>query len=176
MIASSDRAASFLPVAKPLMQVAVLVAVTGVFVWVKGTRDVTRAGVFLGVGWCLSWLLLIRAATLVAPIYSGIALAQALPVADHDAPLYSIRTYDQTLTFYLQRPVTLVGYRGELEYGLRRAPGTEIADLEEFIRRWDKEPKAYAVMDKRTFKNLQERGVPMREAGSNVERVLVARQ
>jgi 4-amino-4-deoxy-L-arabinose transferase-like glycosyltransferase len=176
MVASSDRSASFLPVAKPLMQVAVLLAVTGVFVWVKGTRDVTRAGVFLGVGWCLSWLLLIRAATLVAPIYSGIALARALPAADHDAPLYSVRTYDQTLIFYLRRTVTLVGYRGELEYGLGREPGIEIADLEDFIHRWDKEPQAYAVMDKRTFKNLKERGVPMTEAGSNVERVLVARE
>ncbi|HEY2145264.1 MAG TPA: glycosyltransferase family 39 protein [Steroidobacteraceae bacterium] len=176
MIASSDRSANFLPLAKPLTLVAVLLTATGIFVWVQGVRNVTRAGVFLGVGWCLSWLLLIRAAALLAPIYSGVALAAALPAADRDAPLYSVRTYDQSLTFYLQRTVTLVGYRGELDYGLRRMPSAEIADLDEFIRLWGGQTRAYAVMDKRTFDNLKARGVPMVLAGANVERVLVARQ
>jgi 4-amino-4-deoxy-L-arabinose transferase-like glycosyltransferase len=175
MISSSDRSASFLPLARPLMLIAVLLIATGIFVCVQRVRDVTRAGVFLGVGWCLAWLLMIRAAALVAPIYSGIALAEALPAADRHAPLYSVRTYDQSLTFYLQRTVTLVGYRGELDYGLGRSPGAEIADLDEFIRRWSTEPKAYAVMDKRTFNNLKERGVPMALTGANVERVLVSR-
>ena len=82
----------------------------------------------LGVGWCLAVLLLVRTASLFAPIYSGIDLAAALPAAERTAPLYSVRTYDQSLTFYLQRTVMLVGYRGELDYGLRRAPDREITD------------------------------------------------
>jgi 4-amino-4-deoxy-L-arabinose transferase-like glycosyltransferase len=176
MVASSDRSASFLPLAKPLTLIAVLVTATGVFVWVQGARDATRAGVFLGVGWCLAWLLLVRAAALLAPIYSGVALASALPAADRDAPLYSVRTYNQSLTFYLQRAVTLVQYRGELDYGLRRMPSAEIEDLDEFIRRWDSQSRAFAVMDKRTFDSLRARGLPMVLAGANVEHVLVARQ
>jgi len=67
-----------------------------------------------------------RTAALLAPIYSGIDLAKALPPADREAPLYSVRTYDQSLTFYLQRTVMLVGYRGELDYGLRRAPNGDM--------------------------------------------------
>jgi 4-amino-4-deoxy-L-arabinose transferase-like glycosyltransferase len=176
VMASSDRAASFLPVAKPLTLIALLLMATGVFVWVQGARDATRAGVFLGVGWGLSWLLLIRAAALLAPIYSGISLAAVLPAGDRDAPLYSVRTYDQSLTFYLRRTVTLVGYRGELDYGLRRAPSAEIEDLDAFIRLWDSQVRAYAVMDKRTFNDLKQRGVPMALIGANVEKVMVARQ
>jgi uncharacterized membrane protein YhaH (DUF805 family) len=176
VVASSDRSVYFLPLAKPLGVIALLLAVTGAFVLVQRARDATRAWVFLGVGWCLSWLLLIRAAALVAPIYSGVSLAAAIPRNDRDAPLFSVGTYDQTLTFYLQRTVTLVGYRGELDYGLRHAPGAEIADVTEFLRRWRSQTRAFAVMEKPMFTDLKNRGVPMRLIAEDVTRVLVARQ
>jgi 4-amino-4-deoxy-L-arabinose transferase-like glycosyltransferase len=176
LVPASPGRPYFLILAKPLREVAALLIVSGAFVWAQGARDATRAGVFLGVGWCLAGLLLIRAAALLAPIYSGIDLANALPPGSGDAPLYSVRTYDQTLPFYLRRTVMLVGYRGELDYGLRQAPGGEIADIDEFLRLWQSQTRAFAVMDKRTFNNLKERGVPMRNVGENVAHVMVARQ
>jgi 4-amino-4-deoxy-L-arabinose transferase-like glycosyltransferase len=176
VIASSDRSAYFLPLAKPLGQIALLLSVSGAFVLVQRARGVTRAGVFLGAGWCLAWLLVIRAAASVAPLYSGVALAAAVPAADRGAPIYSVGTYDQTLTFYLRRTVTLVGYRGELDYGLRKAPGAEIADVAEFVRRWSSPAQAFAVMEKTMFNDLESRGVPMRLVAENAHRVLVARQ
>jgi 4-amino-4-deoxy-L-arabinose transferase-like glycosyltransferase len=175
VITASDRSVYFLPLAKPLGQIALLLAVSSAFVLAQGGRDATRAAVFLGVGWCLAWLLLIRAAALVAPIYSGVSLAAALPAADRDAPLYSVGTYDQSLTFYVQRTVTLVGYRGELDYGLRKAPGAEIADVAEFLRRWSSPTRAFAVMEKTMFYDLKGRDVPMRLLAQDASRVLVAR-
>ncbi|HEX3396446.1 MAG TPA: phospholipid carrier-dependent glycosyltransferase [Steroidobacteraceae bacterium] len=175
LLPDSDRRPYFLLLAKPLREAAALLLVSGAYVWVQGARDVTRAGLVLGVGWCLAVLLLIRSASVLAPIYSGIDLAAALPAADRAAPLYSVRSYDQSLTFYLQRTVMLVGYRGELEYGLRRAPDREITQ-DEFPAVWNSQPKAYAVMDKRTFNTLKEHGVPMRTVGQNVDHVMVARQ
>jgi hypothetical protein len=121
-------------------------------------------------------LLLIRAAALVAPIYSGVDLAAALPAADRDAPFYSVGTYDQTLTFYLRRTVTLVRYRGELDYGLRKRPAAEIADEAEFVRLWSAQPRAFAVMEKSMVGELKSRGMPMRVVAENVAHVLVARQ
>jgi 4-amino-4-deoxy-L-arabinose transferase-like glycosyltransferase len=174
-IASSDRSAYFLPLAKPLGEIALLLAVSGAFVLVQRARGATRAGVFLGVGWCLAWLLLIRAAASVAPVYSGAALAAALPAADRAAPIYSVGTYDQSLTFYLRRTVTLVAYRGELDYGLRKAPAAEIADVAEFLRRWSPPAQAFAVMEKTMFNDLKQRGVPMRPVAATANRVLVAR-
>ena len=175
VVASSDRSGYFLLLAKPLGQIALLLAVSGAFVLLHVARDATRAGVFLGVGWCLAWLLLIRAASWVAPIYSGVSLAAPLMGADHHMPVYSVETYDQSLTFYLQRPVTLVGYRGELDYGLRKAPEAGIADVAEFIRRWSSQPQAFAVMEKSLFDDLKRRGVPLRPVAHNVDQVLVAR-
>lgn len=175
LIASSDRIQYFLPLAGPLRQIALLLLVSGAFVLVRGARDATRAAVFLSVGWCLSWLLLIRAAACLAPVYSGIGLASALPAQMRDAPLYSVGTYDQTLPFYLRRTVTLVEYRGELDYGLRHAPGAQVPDVAEFLRRWSSPAPAFAIMEKSMFDDLKNRGVPMRLVAHNANRVLVAR-
>jgi 4-amino-4-deoxy-L-arabinose transferase-like glycosyltransferase len=175
LIAASDRVQYFLPLARPLGQIALLLLASGAFVLVRGAREATRAGVFLGVGWCLAWLLLIRAAVWVAPVYSGIGLASALPVRMRDAPLYSVGTYDQTLTFYLRRTVTLVAYRGELDYGLGKAPAAEVPDVTEFLRRWSSPAQAFAIMEKAMFDDLKNRGVPMRLVAQNANRVLVAR-
>jgi 4-amino-4-deoxy-L-arabinose transferase-like glycosyltransferase len=176
LVPASAAQPYFLSLAKPLREVAALLIVSGAFVWVQGARDATRAGIFLGAGWSLAGLVLIRSAALLAPIYSGEDLARSLPTESRDAPLYSVHTYDQTLPFYLRRTVTLVGYRGELDYGLRRSPGGEIADTVEFLKVWEAQTRAFAVMDKRTFNDFKERGVPMRKVGENVAHVMVARQ
>jgi 4-amino-4-deoxy-L-arabinose transferase-like glycosyltransferase len=176
LIPASSRAVYFLQLAKPVREIAAVLLVSGVFVAVQRKREATRDCVFLGVGWCLAWLLLIRAAAILAPIYSGVGLAAALTPTDGDAPLYSVRTYDQTLPFYLRRTVTPVAYRGELSFGLGKAPQKSIADIGEFIRVWTGEPRGFAVMRKDTFKELKERELPMRIVGENVDYVVVARQ
>ena len=166
----------FLPLGLPLRETAALFTLSGVFVWVQRAGDETRAAVFLGVGWCLAGLLLMRSAALLSPLYSGIDLANAVPPSERDAPIYSVRTYDQSLTFYLRRTVMLVSYRGELDYGLRKASGGEISDLDEFLRSWGAQSRAFALMDKSTFDTFKERGVPMRIIGENRREVMVARQ
>ncbi len=176
LIAPSDRSAYFLPLAKPLGHIAVVLAVSGAFVLVQRGRDSTRAVVFLGVGWCLAWLLLVRAAAAVAPVYSGAGLAAALSAADRDAPIYSVGTYDQTLPFYLRRTVRLVAYRGEFAYGLQHSPSAEIPGVGEFLREWSAQTRAFAVMERPMFDDLKRRGAPMREVSRDARRVLVARQ
>ncbi len=175
-IAPSERSAYFLALGKPIAQVAALLAASGLYVLAQKRRGVTRSAVFLGVGWTLSGLLFVQAAAHVAPVYSGVELARALPAIPPDATIYSVRTYDQTLPFYWRRTVTLVGYRGELDYGLERDPGAELADIEQFIERWDAGSNAYAIMDTKTFAELAQRGLPMREVAHDANRVLVARR
>lgn len=173
-VASSERSQYFLPLARPLAEVAVLLAASGVYVFTQRRRGATRSAAFLGVGWCLSGLLLMHAATAVAPVYSGVGLARALPKPD--APVYSVGTYDQSLPFYWGRTVRLVAYRGELDFGLTRDPSAEVPDIDRFIDLWDAEARAYAVMDNKTFAELAQRHVPMREIAHDANRVLVARQ
>jgi 4-amino-4-deoxy-L-arabinose transferase-like glycosyltransferase len=169
---ASDRNAYFLALGGPLAQVAALLGASGLYVLAQRRRDVTRAAVFLGVGWCLAGLLVMRGAAAVAPIYAGEPLIRAVVPAD--ATVYSVGTYDQTLPFYWRRTVQLVAYRGELDYGLRHAPRAEIS-LPQFLERWRAEPGSFAVMERTMFDALKSQGIPMREIARNATRVLVAR-
>ncbi|MEA3134581.1 MAG: hypothetical protein QOG17_2427 [Gammaproteobacteria bacterium] len=174
-MAPTDRSQYFAMLARPLLGIAVLLAVSGLFVLLQRRRDPTHAAVFLSVGWCLAGMLLMRAAGLVAPVYSGVVLARAVGAISRDEPIYSVGTYDQTLPFYLQRTVKLVAYRGELDFGLRHDPGAEIPSVAEFVLEWQRVPNGYAVMEKSMFDDLESRGVSMREIARDVHRVLVAR-
>jgi 4-amino-4-deoxy-L-arabinose transferase-like glycosyltransferase len=172
----SDRSAYFVLLARPLVQIALLLAASALYVLAQRRRGVTRSAVFLGTGWCLSGLLMMRAAAAVAPVYSGVTLARALPIVPPGTPVYSVQTYDQTLPFYWHRTVELVAYRGELDYGLRYDPQAELPSIAEFVARWNEAPSAYAVMEKKTFAELGAQGVPMRELARDANRVLVARR
>jgi len=175
-VSPTERNAYFLALRGPLAEIAALLAVSGLYVLSRRRADATGLALFLGAGWCLAGLLAMRAATAVAPIYSGVMLARALPDLPCEAALYSVASYDQTLPFYWRRTVNLVSYRGELDYGLQRNPGAEIPTVDEFVQRWTGESNAFAVMEKPMFEELMRRQVPMREVARDVGRVLVARQ
>jgi hypothetical protein len=175
-LAVNDRNQYFVLLAHPLIEVAVLLAVLGLCVLLLRRRDPTRCAILLGAGWCLAGLLLMTAAAVVAPLYSGVGLARAVDGVPPDLALFSVGTYDQTLPFYWRRTFELVSFRGELDFGLRRHPDAEIAALPEFAARWRALPDAYAVMEKSMFDELNRRGLPMREIARDVHRVLVRRR
>ena len=153
-IAPTERNHYFLMLAQPLGWIAALLAVVGLFGLLAGRRDATRAAVILGAGWCLSGLLLMQAAGLAAPIYSGAVLARAAAIPPGE-PIYSVGTYDQTLPFYWRRTVKLAAYRGELDYGLKADPAAEIPSVAGFVAEWRGRPDGYAVMERSMFDDLQ---------------------
>ena len=174
-IASTERGQYFSLLARPLAQIAALLVVSGLYVLLR-RRDTTRVAVFLGAGWCLAGLLLMRGAAAVTPVYSGVALARALEHVPRDTPVFSVGTYDQTVPFYTQRTVTLAAYRGELDFGLRHDPGAAIASVDDFVAQWNRLSDGYAVMERGLFEALRSRGVPLREVARDVHRVVAARQ
>jgi len=166
----------FILLAGPLVEVAVLLAILGLTVLLLQRRDPTRCAVLLGAGWCVAGLLMMKAAAVVAPIYSGVGLARAVDGLPDDLALFSVGTYDQTLPFYWHRTFELVSFRGELDFGLQRRPDAEIPTLPEFAERWRALPDAYAVMETSMFDELNRSGLPMREIARDVHRVLVRRR
>jgi 4-amino-4-deoxy-L-arabinose transferase-like glycosyltransferase len=176
LLAPDDRGHYFGLLAGPLAEIAALLAASGLFVLLERRRDPTRAAVFLGAGWCLAGLMLMRAAAAVAPLYSGVTLARVVGTVPHEVPVYSIGLYDQTLPFYWQHTFKLVAFRGELDFGLRRDPEAEIPSIAEFVDEWRRLPVGYAVMEKSMFDDLEGKGVPMRAVAQDVHRVLAARQ
>jgi 4-amino-4-deoxy-L-arabinose transferase-like glycosyltransferase len=127
---------------------------------------------------CAAWFASIAALTVGATGAQAFFSAKdaALLLAQQaapDAPVFSVQTYEQSLTFYLRRNVRLVDYRDEFALGLRQDPELGIATVEEFRRRWGGLADAYAVMPLATRDRLAEQGVPLREIGRFPNRIVV---
>lgn len=77
------------------------------------------------------------------------------------APVYSVDTFDPTLPFYLQRPVTLVRHADELAFGLASEPALWVPEIAAFEARWKSDALAFAVMRPDTYQTLRAAGLPM---------------
>lgn len=95
---------------------------------------------------------------------------------DSSLPFYSIQMYDQTLPFYLERPVTLVQYINEFALGLDAEPQKGILRVEDWQRRWVELAGGYALMAPTDYERFTKKGLPMRVLARDPRRVIVSRQ
>jgi 4-amino-4-deoxy-L-arabinose transferase-like glycosyltransferase len=109
-----------------------------------------------------------------APILARIAAAHGSLRAD--VPFYSVRTYDQTLPYYLGRTVIPVDHPDELAMGLKSEPEKAIASMGEWRGRWEAAAQAYATMQPDEYDALQREGLPMVELGRDPRHVVVSRR
>jgi len=93
-----------------------------------------------------------------------------------EPPFYSVASFDQSVPFYLGRPVTLVGYKDELAPGIAAEPGKYVASIEEFLGRWDGHGEAFAIMTPRLYEKLRQQGLPGRVLARDTRRIIVARR
>jgi 4-amino-4-deoxy-L-arabinose transferase-like glycosyltransferase len=103
-------------------------------------------------------------------------IAAARPALAAATAFYCVDDYEQSIPFYLKRSCTLVGYRGELDFGLRQEPGRGVAELAEFAIRWRNESQALAVIRASSYAKLQQMGLPMRVIYTAPSMVAVVRQ
>jgi 4-amino-4-deoxy-L-arabinose transferase-like glycosyltransferase len=89
---------------------------------------------------------------------------------------YCVDAYEQSIPFYLRRTCTLVGYRGELDFGLNQEPERWVQDLGRFAVRWRQETDALAVVSLASHAELQRMGLPMRVIYTGPSLVAVVRQ
>ncbi len=137
---------------------------------------IEAAVVALGVGGLLLIQLIMTGHEALSPSYSASHLAGTIgPLLDADTPFYSVRTYEQTLPFYIKRTVTLVDYRDELDFGLKQEPELEIPTVEEFEVRWRNDRKALAIMGPDVYRELTGRGLSMRLLAGDARRVIVSK-
>jgi 4-amino-4-deoxy-L-arabinose transferase-like glycosyltransferase len=76
--------------------------------------------------------------------------------------LYCVNLYPQPLPFTLQHTCTLVGYRGELDFGLRQQPGLAIGWSAPFVADWQRQSDALAILRPEDYQQLEALGAPMR--------------
>lgn len=167
------------PAVRPAALAFGVIAVLGTYFWRRATvrQQPVQAVICVAVVSFLGLSLLSISLGHQGSLRTGRSLAAQIPahLAAH-APIFSVRTYDQTLPFYLRRTMILVGYRGELDYGLRHDPESGIGEVTAFEQRWRDMPEAIAIMPHAIYSQLAARGLPMRVLGRDQKRVAVSRQ
>lgn len=170
------RAPYFLHIRPALVLMGLSSMGGGIVAW-RIRSDELRPTLAVGLGGFATWAGALWAAMLVAPVYSGAALYAQLPDSlRQDVPVYSVRTYDQSLTFYLRHPVTLVEYRGELDFGQTLEPTRSISTLAAFAPRWRDSTQALAVVEPKTYEQMQSEGFPMVMRANSVKTYIVSRR
>ncbi|MFS2002236.1 phospholipid carrier-dependent glycosyltransferase [Duganella sp. CT11-25] len=104
--------------------------------------------------------------------------AKMLPELEADTPVYSVHTYEQSMTFYLRRTVILVDYWDEFTFGQRQQPELSIPKLDGFVARWNGHTaagvKAMAILSDDAYAELKARGVAMRVVTEDSRRIVIA--
>ncbi len=127
--------------------------------------------------WLLGTQFLLFGAQHLSPAYSARSLVdQMAGLSTQDSAFYSVGIYQHSLPFYLDRTLTLVRFRGEMEYGISRDPHAWIPNVDAFLRIWASQPKAFAVMYRRLLGRLEHHaGFDYRVVASDPRRVIVAK-
>jgi 4-amino-4-deoxy-L-arabinose transferase-like glycosyltransferase len=94
-----------------------------------------------------------------------------------DPPFYSVASYDQSVPFYLGRPVTLVAYKDELAPGIAAEPGKYVRSVDEFLALWHGEHgDAFAIMKPPLYEKLSGEGLPGHILARDARWIIVARR
>jgi 4-amino-4-deoxy-L-arabinose transferase-like glycosyltransferase len=98
------------------------------------------------------------------------------PVLTPATRVYCVNDYVQPIPFYLQRPCMLVGYRGELDFGLTQEPWRFLPDLPSFVADFQEESEALAILRPEDYQQLEAMGVPFRVIYTDKSYVAVVKE
>jgi hypothetical protein len=145
--------------------------------WCLGRRRITAAILCVAVGHLIATTVVMQSHNEFGQLKSSARIVpKLLPLITQDTPVFAVRAYDQTLPFYLGRHVVLVDYVDEFALGESQEPERWIKTVDEFIDRWQSLPQAAAYMDRVTWMELQQRGLPMRIVFEDQRRVVVTKK
>jgi hypothetical protein len=95
-----------------------------------------------------------------------------------DTTVYSVGIYEQSLTFYLRRPVILVDYWDEFTFGLQQEPQLSIPTVAQFAAKWRADAAAgrhdLAIIRQDIVDDLKKQGVPLRVVAADSRRTVIA--
>jgi 4-amino-4-deoxy-L-arabinose transferase-like glycosyltransferase len=144
--------------------------------WAMRRGKVEAAIIGLALSVMIAHQIALAGAEKFVPGKSSALLAQQIrPYLSESTRVYTVEIYPQSLPFYLGRTVTLVNFRGELDFGLKRAPEKSIPSVEGFREAWGNERDAIAVMSKTRYDALATSGMPMMLIGQDAKTIAVRR-
>jgi 4-amino-4-deoxy-L-arabinose transferase-like glycosyltransferase len=95
-----------------------------------------------------------------------------------DTTVYSVGIYEQSLTFYLRRPVVLVDYLDEFSFGLQQEPQLSIPTVAQFVAKWRADAASghhdLAIIRQDIVADMKSQGVPLRVVAADSRRTVIA--
>jgi len=166
---------------RPWVVAAGCVALAGGFATLRYTRHNQRelAVIVLAVaGFATTHLMLAG----FEPIGRARAGAQMLPAIKAEltptTTIFAVGMYEQSLTFYLERPVVLVAYLDEFAFGLQQEPHLAMATVTPFLHQWRADAKAgikdIAITSAYVAREMQRTGEPVRIVAADARRTVIA--
>jgi 4-amino-4-deoxy-L-arabinose transferase-like glycosyltransferase len=151
----------------------VLAAAGTASAWLCGRRPAAALTLALG---GLAWVQIVLSGhETLAPAFSAYHVVQKIRSdVKPDVPFYVVDTFDHTLPFYLNRTVTMVGYKDELAQPIAWEPGKFLPDAAAFARAWQSDRDAFAMFNVNDLDGfLKAHPVPMQIVASDPRRVIV---
>jgi 4-amino-4-deoxy-L-arabinose transferase-like glycosyltransferase len=119
----------------------------------------------------------------IGKVRAGVNLLPAMQAAGASNPavrVYSVGIYEQSLTYYLNRTVTLVDYLDEFSFGLEQQPALAIPTIPAFVQQWRHDAaagvKSIAITRPEIVADLKRQGVPLRVVAGDARRTVIATQ
>jgi 4-amino-4-deoxy-L-arabinose transferase-like glycosyltransferase len=154
---------------------ATLVALTSAAVSVMRRADELATVLAAALGASLAWQCLMCEYTVIPPTRSAYELVLAVkPFVNAQTPLYSVGQYRETVSPYLGRTLQLVGYEGELHFGLTEEPQRHMSEAQ-FAARWSAGSSGVAFFDPGVWDSWRRRGLPGRVIAADNYTVAVSR-
>ncbi|MGF6534927.1 4-amino-4-deoxy-L-arabinose transferase-like glycosyltransferase [Paraburkholderia sp. GAS206C] len=142
----------------------------------------SRAGILgatatFGAAWLLMGTIAGTGHDVFGRLSSGAPLAPAIKAAiarlPPDTPFYSVGVLDHTLPFYVDHTMIMVEHPDELAFGVSVEPQKWVPTFDEWIRRWDADRYALALIPPDRYKKLLAEHVPMQVVARDPRRVIV---
>jgi 4-amino-4-deoxy-L-arabinose transferase-like glycosyltransferase len=165
---------------QPWVLTAAIVATAGGALALLHARHLRRdlAVLTMAIAGFLSVQLILTGFEPYGDLRAGKTLAlKVLPELKADTPIYSVSTYEQSMTFYLKRTVVLVDYWDEFTFGLRQQPELSIPTVDGFVAKWQQHSadnvKAMAITSPEAYEVLKTKGVTMRVVAEDTRRLVI---
>jgi 4-amino-4-deoxy-L-arabinose transferase-like glycosyltransferase len=89
--------------------------------------------------------------------------------------VYDVNRYDQSLPYYLGRTINLVGYTGELEFGINQEPEKWLNEAD-FLPLWLNSDQAISIINQATYDQWNQQKIPMQVIYENSRYIAVGRR
>lgn len=152
------------------------VAAAVVVTWRDGAGNLMVQALATAGAGMLAWQALLCAYTGTPPQRSAWELVREVrPYVHPDTALYSVGQYRETISPYLQRTLIVIGFSGELRFGLKAQPGKDQASLAAFSRLWRSSTNAVAFFAPKLWDRYRSQGLPGRVVAADYYTVAVSR-